>query len=420
MVTPIAIFTVAYALIAFSKIPKSLIALMGAALMVLSGSLDSHQAFEHVDLNVVLLLACMMLLADITGRTGVFEWGAIKSAQLVKGNGFAILLLLCLITAVASAFLDNVTTVVLMVPVTISICRSLNLDPVRFLVAEIFASNIGGAATLIGDPPNMIIASEAGISFADFAVQLTPVILVELVVLGGILWVFMAKSSVVSSDRRAHIMSLDPAYSITDVSLLKKCGIVLGLTIVGFVTHGLIHVEPAFIAMAGAAALMMVAKIDPSEAFKSVHWTTLFFFIGLFMMVGGLIENGVLVEVQEWLIGITGDDLNMLAIVLLWFSGIVSAIVDNIPYAATMVPIIMEITQDDPAAGISVLWWSLSLGANLGGNFTIIGAAANVLVSGAAKAEGYPISFLYFLKYGVVIASASLVVASGYLWMRYL
>lgn len=420
MVTPIAIFTVAYALIAFSKIPKSLIALMGAALMVLLGSLDSDHAFEHVDLNVVLLLACMMLLADITGRTGIFEWGAIKSAQLVRGNGFAILLLLCLITAVASAFLDNVTTVVLMVPVTISICRALNLDPVRFLVAEIFASNIGGAATLIGDPPNMIIGSEAGISFADFAVQLTPVILIELIVLAGILWVLMAKSSVVSDDRRTHIMSLDPAHAITDVPLLKKSTGVLAFTIIGFMTHGLIHVEPAFIAMAGAAALMLIGRIDPAEAFKSVHWTTLFFFIGLFMMVGGLIENGVLVKIQEWLISITGDDLNTLAIVLLWFSGVVSAIVDNIPYAATMVPIIMEIAHDDPATGISVLWWSLSLGANLGGNFTVIGAAANVLVSGAAKAEGHPISFMYFLKYGVIVSSATLAVASGYLWLRYL
>lgn len=420
MLLPTLIFLIAYIFIAFTKVPKSLVVMLGAAVMVLLGLLDSHDALEHIDLNVILLLACMMILADITGKTGVFEWAAIRCAQIARGHGFYIMILLCMITAVASAFLDNVTTVVLMVPVTISLCRTLNLDPNRFLVAEIIASNIGGAATLIGDPPNIIIGSEAGISFSDFLIHLTPVVVVELLVLFGLLYLLMGRKVAVSDERRTHIMTLDAAAAITDKPLLAKSTLVLALTIVGFITHGFIQVEPAFIALAGASVLMLIGRIDPAEEFMGVHWTTLFFFIGLFIMVGGLIENGVLREIQQALLNVTGDNFNILAIGLLWFSGIVSAIVDNIPYTATMVPIIIDIVGDDLSSGISVLWWSLSLGANLGGNFTIVGAAANVLVADAAKKDGHPISFLYFLKYGSVISTGTLLIASGYLWLRYL
>jgi len=420
VVIPIVIFAVAYVGIAFSKIPKSLIAMLGAAAMVLLGSLDSHQAFEYVDLNVILLLACMMVIADITGRTGIFEWAAIRCAQIARGQGFSILVLLCLLTAVASAFLDNVTTVVLMVPVTISICRALNIDATLLLISEIFASNLGGAATLVGDPPNIIIGSEAGISFFDFIVALTPLVVVELIVLFGLLFLMIGKKLKVSTERREHIMTLNAKDAITDMVLLRKSLVVLGATVIGFIGHGIINVEPAFIAIAGAAMLMLIAKIDPADAFRTVHHATLFFFIGLFMMVGGLIENQVLDKVQGWLVTATGDDLNTLAIVLLWFSGIVSAIVDNIPYTATMVPVVADIVGDNPGVGISVLWWSLSLGANLGGNFTIVGAAANVLVADSAKEQGHPISFMYFLKYGVVISLTTLLVASGYLWVRFL
>ena len=420
MLLPTIIFIIVYAFIAFTKVPKSLIAMSGAATMVLLGLLDSHAALEYIDLNVILLLACMMVLAEITGKTGVFEWAAIRSAQIARGHGFLIMILLCLVTAVASAFLDNVTTVVLMVPVTISICRTLNLDPSRFLIAEIIASNIGGAATLIGDPPNIMIGSEVGINFSDFIIHMAPVVFLELLAMFGLLYLMMGRKIMVSDERRTHVMTLDATAAITDKRLLVKASVVMGVTTLGFITHGLLHVEPAFIAIAGASALMLIARVDPADAFKDVHWTTLFFFIGLFMMVGGLIESGVLREIQQALVNGTGDSFGMLVIGLLWFSGIVSAIVDNIPYTATMLPIIVEIAADDPRSGISVLWWSLSLGANLGGNFTIVGAAANVLVADAAKKDGHPISFLYFLKYGSVISTGTLLVASGYLWLRYL
>ena len=417
MTTSIVIFGVAYLLIALTSIPNTVIALLGAVAMVFSGALSGHDAFRHIDLNVILLLAGMMILADIVGRTGFFQWSAIQSARAVRAHGFGMLVLLCFIAAFASAFLDNVTTVVLLVPVTLTLCRKVGLDPVPFLIGEILASNIGGAATLIGDPPNIIIGSVADIDFLSFLVNLTPIIVVCFVVLLGLLFLWFRNQLGISEAMRRELIAENPAKAIT-ARLLTKSLAVMGLTIVGFLIHGLFDIEPAFIAIGGAALLLLVSGIEPADALREVQWSTLFFFVGLFIMVGGLIENGVLDVLQSWLIRATGGDQNVLALALVSFSGVASGIVDNIPYTAAMTPVVKDIAGERGAGGISELWWALSLGANLGGNLTLVGASANVLVANIARASGHPISFLGFLKYGAVTTVCTLALATAYLWLR--
>ena len=362
----------------------------------------------------------MMVVAEILAKTGFFQWSAIYSARLVRGNGFGILVLLCAITAVASAFLDNVTSVVMLVPVTLSVCRTLGLNPVPFFLGEVFASNIGGAATLIGDPPNIIIGSAADIDFLAFVVNLTPVVIVCLILLLGLLYVWFRNDVRVEEERREAILRQNPTDAIEDWGFLIKSLVVLAFIIVGFLVHGILDIEPSLIALAGAAVLLLVTRTEPAEALREVQWSTLFFFIGLFMVVGGLVENGVLDTFQEWLVDVSGGNDTVLTIAMLWFSGIISSLVDNIPYTATMTPVVLDIAAQDPGDEISPLWWALSLGANLGGNLTIVGASANVLVTDMARASGYPISFLQFLKYGLGISVLTMAAAMGYIWLRFL
>ena len=418
MATAAVIFGVSYLLIAIGRIPHVLVAVLGAMAMVFFGAITGHEALSHVNLEVILLLAGMMSLANMIARTGAFDWTAIKGAQLVGGNGFLTLCLMCLLTSVASAFLDNVTVVVLAVPITLSICRTLGINPVPFLLAQVFASNIGGVSTIVADPPNIIIAAEADIGFVDFMLNAAPVSLVSMFVLLAVLYLWFRNRVTTTAESREAVMRQDANSAITDKGLLIKCSIVFGFTVLGFLTHELLHVGPAFIALTAAAVLALVTRMDPHDVLEQVEWTTLAFFIGLFMLVGGLEETGWTVEIREWLVDLSGGNERNLAFLLVWFGGMTSAIVDNIPFTATMVEVVGGFSEDG-SEGISPLWWALAMGADLGGNATIVGASANVIVVSLARAAGYPISFLQFLRYGAVISVLTLMVSTGYLWVRY-
>lgn len=411
------IFAISYLVIAIGRIPHVVTAVLGAMAMVFLGVMTEHEALSHVNLEVILLLAGMMSLANVFARTGAFEWAAVRAAQLVGGDGFLTLCLLCAITAVASAFLDNVTVVVLAVPITLSICRMLDVNPIPYLLAQVFASNIGGVSTIVADPPNILIASEANIGFLDFMLNTAPVSFLGLLVLMGMLYLWFRKSTVATAASRATVMQRNAAEAITDPVLLKKCIVVFTLTIAGFLVHDLLHVGPAFIALAGATVLILVSGIDPQGVLEQVEWTTLAFFTGLFILVGGLEETGVTVIVREWLVDVSGGSERNLAFLLVWFGGITSAIVDNVPFTATMVEVVRGVSDYD--LSISPLWWALALGADLGGNATIVGASANVIVVNLARSQGYDISFLHFLKYGSVISALTLLLSTAYLWLRY-
>ena len=417
MITAIIVFAACYILIAAGRIPHVLIAVLGAMVMVFLGVMNEHEALSHVNLEVILLLAGMMSLANIFGRTGAFDWAAIRGAQLVRGNGFLTLCLMSVITAVASAFLDNVTIVVLAVPITLSICRTLEVNPVPFLLAQVFASNIGGVSTVVADPPNIIIAAEANLGFVEFMANAAPVSVICLLVLMGLLFIWFRNAVTTSPENREAVMRQDAAAAIRDSRLLVKCCAVFAFTIAGFLTHELLHVGPAVVAMASATILILISRMDPQKVLEQVEWTTLAFFTGLFILVGGLEETGVTALIGESLVEVSGGSDRNLAFLLVWFGGVSSAIVDNIPFTATMTEVVRSISEGD--SGISPLWWALALGADLGGNATILGASANFIVVSLARAAGYPISFMHFFKYGVVISAITLLVSTAYLWLRY-
>ncbi len=417
MITAIIVFVACYILIAAGRIPHVLIAVLGAMAMVFLGVLTEHEALSHVNLEVIFLLAGMMSLANVFGRTGAFDWVAIRSAQLVRGNGFLTLCLMSAITAVASAFLDNVTIVVLAVPITLSICRTLGVNPVPFLLAQVFASNIGGVSTVVADPPNIIIAAEANIGFVEFMLNAAPVSVICLVILIGVLYIWFRNAVTTSPENREAVMRQNAAAAIRDSKLLTMCCVVFAFTIVGFLTHELLHVGPAVVAMTSATILVLISRMDPQEVLEQVEWTTLAFFAGLFILVGALEETGVTTLIGEALVGASGGSERNLAFLLVWLGGISSAIVDNIPFTATMAEVVRDISEGD--SGISPLWWALALGADLGGNATIVGASANFIVVSLARAAGYPISFMHFFKYGAVISVITLLISTAYLWLRY-
>ena len=411
------IFIITYGLIASERIHKTIAALAGGVVMVLFGIITQEAAFEHIDFNVIFLLAGMMVLASIIRKTGVFGWLAIRSARLAGGEPYRILVVLSVITAVASAFLDNVTTVVLVGPITLFLAARLGLSPVPFLIAEILASNIGGASTLIGDPPNILIGSAAGLDFVAFLNHMAPVAVLSLVAfLVSARWLFRAHLTV-DPALRAAVLRLDERQMITDPSLLRKSLVVLGLTLLGFLVHGPLGYEPATVALSGAVVLMLVAREDPHEILREVEWPTLFFFIGLFMLVAGVIEVGLIEVLAEGALALTGGALAPTAMLLLWLSAALSGIVDNIPYTATMIPVVQRLTADGEN---QALWWVLAIGTDFGGNATIIGASANVILASLAEREGHPITFWEFFKYGSVATLGSMVIATIYVWLRYL
>jgi anion transporter len=423
-VIAIAVFVVAYVLIASDRVNKTLVALIGAGAVVVLGVVESADAFySHetgIDWDVIFLLLGMMIIVGVLRQTGIFEYIAIWSVKRAKGSPLRIMILLVLITALASALLDNVTTVLLIAPVTLLVCDRLSINPVPFLMAEVFASNIGGAATLVGDPPNIIIASRAGLTFNDFLVHMTPIVLIVIAVFIAMLpWLFRG-SFRVDSDRVADIMSLEEREAIRDPGLLIKCGVVLVLVFAAFIAHPVLHIEPSVVALVGAGALILISRMDRSDYLASVEWETLLFFAGLFVMVGALVKTGVVGEIAQSAIEITGGDALSTTMLILGVSVPVSGIIDNIPYVATMTPIVSELAANLPdGTDANVLWWALALGADFGGNLTAVGASANVVMLGIAKRSGNPISFWEFTRKGFAVTAVSAVLSALYLWLRY-
>lgn len=413
------IFIIAYVFIASEKINKTLVALFGASLMLIFHVLSQEAAFHHIDFNVIFLLVSMMVLVKIVEQTGIFEYIAIKLAKLVKGEPVQIMLILFFLTAVFSALLDNITTVLLIAPLSILLANELRITPIPFLIAQIFASNIGGTATLIGDPPNIMIGSAAGLTFMDFIVNIAPVIVVELVVVSVVLYFVFRNKMEVTNENKARIMAFDDQRMIKDHKLLTKSFIIMGGVIIGFMIHGAVGLEAATIALAGASLLVIIGSVDPDEIFSKVEWSSIFFFIGLFIMVGGLVETGIITKLSQFMLNMTGGDIKVTAQVMIWFSGIFSAIVDNIPFVATMIPLIKDMAVQLGTQDVTPVWWALSLGSCLGGNGTLIGASANIIVIHMAQKAGHKVSFVSFLKYSIPIFILTVSIAYFYLILRY-
>lgn len=424
----IAIFLATYAIIISEKINRAVIALLGAAGMVIFGIVDLHKAFtHHIEWGTITLLIGMMILVHITSKSGFFQYVAIKAAKAAKGQPLRILIILSLLTAVLSAFLDNVTTVLLIVPVTFSITRILHVNPVPYLISEVLFSNIGGTATLIGDPPNIMIGSaNKHLDFNDFLINLAPVVVVIMLVTTAIIALIYRRHLTSDVKLIEQLMNLNERDYIKDPVLLKKSVSVLTLTILGFILHSVIHVDAAVIALTGATILMVIAvhEHEVEDVFASVEWVTIFFFAGLFTLVGGLVDIGLIKSLAEKALDITGGDISVASYFILWVSGIASATIDNIPFVATMIPLIkdmavgMGLSPESPQ--IDVLWWALALGACLGGNGTLIGASANVIVAGLASREGHGFSYMDFLKIGAPLTLVALLLSHFYLFFRYL
>ena len=415
MTASIVIFAVALGLIASERVDRTKVALLGATLVVLAQIIDQHQAIEAVDWNTIGLLTGMMLLVRLTQATGVYTWLAIRAGQWSGGRPLAVVLALSVTTAVLSAFLDNVTTVLLIVPITFLLADALDVDPVPLILIEIFISNIGGTATLIGDPPNILIAGHTGLSFGAFIVNLAPIVIVtSAVVIGGLYLTFRSRLQV-TAGARERLMELDASRAIEDRDELRRTGPVLLVTIALFFVHKPLHLEPATVALAGAAVALLVTRQDLHKTIGGIEWLTLFFLIGLFVMVGALEHTGALKEAADGIASITGGDRLTELLGIVWFSAVGSGVVDNIPFTAAMLPVVEQLggAEDD------AYWWALALGACFGGNATIIAAAANVTASGMSAKAGHPISFWQFFKYGIPVTLVSLVLATGYVMLRY-
>jgi len=424
------ILIITYAAIISERVNRSVVALLGAGLMILIGVINQEQAIEGEDFNTLALLIGMMILVAIAKRSGMFQYLAVWSARVSRGQPWALLALLSLVTAVVSAFLDNVTTVLLIAPVTLVITEQLRIPPYPFLFTEIIASNIGGTATLIGDPPNILIGSAAGLSFNDFVVNLTPVIIIILVLQIAINHAIWGRQMKGDPEARARVMAFNAGEAITDWALLYKSLLVISLVVLGFVTARFIGLEAGTIALAGAALLLLLdcwprereAQTHRlNEMFAEVEWVTIFFFVGLFIVVAGVEHGGLLNWFADEVLSLTGGDLTTTAIAILWASALLSAIIDNIPFVATMIPVIknMAPTFGGPE-GLLPLWWSLSLGACLGGNGTLIGASANLTVAGIAERAGIPFRFLTFLKFAFPMMLMSIAVSTIYIYLVYL
>lgn len=405
---------ISYLFIAFDRIPKTTIAMLGAAIMLILSKAPAEKVFAHIDFAVIFLLISMMIIVNITNRSGVFKWLGIELIKFAKGNPKYLLVYLATFTAVLSAFLDNVTTVVIVLPITFSLAKQLKISPIPFLITEIIASNIGGTATLIGDPPNIIIATAAGLTFMDFIREITPIVLLIFVISTATLLLLFRKDLTAPPELMDQLRRLDNSQTLKDKPLLLRSLTTLVLVIVGFMLHGVLHLDPYVIALLGASILMLFES--PKQVMHEVEWTTIFFFIGLFIIIGSFAESGGIKLLADQLLLLTHGQLETTALAILWASGGLSAIIDNIPYTVTMVPLIKEL---QPFMNVYPLWWSLSLGACLGGNATIIGAAANVIVAEAAEAQGFKISFFEYMKYGLIVTLISLTISTVFLLGRF-
>jgi Na+/H+ antiporter NhaD/arsenite permease-like protein len=417
------IFIISYVGIIAEKINRAIVACTGGLAMVLIGIIDVNETFmKHIDWNTIALLLSMMVLVSITSQNGVFEFVAIKLAQLAGGKPIPLLITISGLTAFGSALLDNVTTVLLLVPIILTLTSILNITSIPFLITTILFANIGGTATLIGDPPNIMIGQAvAHLDFLDFLYNLAPIVLVIYIFILGFLILLYRKGLYISKTNQQRLLNIDAASYLKKGPLMYKSISVLSLTIFGFLLHPIFHIDLTSVAMAGALLLMLIThnEQDPEEVFKSIEWVTLFFFIGLFMLIGGLKEVGIIDEMARSILYYTEGDLPLTAIFILWGSGLLSGFVDNIPFVAAMIPVISEF-EDYGMHNLDPLWWSLALGSCLGGNATLIGASANVIVAGFASKAKQPISFMTFLKVGFPVVILSLIISTVYIYFRYL
>lgn len=426
----VCILLVVYGIIMMEKFNRAVLSLLGAGIMVLAGVLNQHQAVAGIDFNTIGLLTGMMVIVAISQKTGMFQYVAIRAAKAVKGSPWGILVMLSVVTAVFSAFLDNVTTVLLIAPVTLLITDALGVRPYPYLFSQILASNIGGTATLIGDPPNIMIGSQAHLSFYDFLVNLAPIIPVIFLIVLGLIWFMFGRDLYASEEQRSLVMQFDEHEAIKDVPLLKKSLFVLFLVIGGFTVAHSFHLEPATIAMFGAALLLLLQTwgeplSDKDHAYEGVmaevEWTTIFFFVGLFVIVTGVEHTGVIAWLAGQTLQLTGGDFNATAGAILWVSAVASAMIDNIPFVATMIPLIESMAPTFGGADqLEPLWWALALGACLGGNGSLIGASANLIVAGFAQRAGHPIGFVEFLKHAFLLMLLTVAISHIYLHLRYL
>ncbi len=429
LLVSLVIFVATYAIVITEKINRAIVALLGAGLMIFGGVLTQAQAVAGVDFNTIGLLTGMMVIVAVTQKSGVFQYVAIVAAKKVKADPWGLLVMLAVVAALFSAFLDNVTTVLLVTPVTLLITDQLKVTPYPYLFTEILASNIGGTATLIGDPPNIMIGSAAGLSFNDFVVHLTPVALVVFVLTLVPIYLIWGRNLTASAENRARVMGFDERQAITDPRLLKQSLFVLALTIGGFIMAHSLHLEPATVALTGAALLLLLENYPrPAEeqgenvhhSFAEVEWVTIFFFVGLFILVYGIEHVGLIGMAAQEVLALTGGDLQTMSLTILWGSAVFSALVDNIPFVATMIPLIKSMA---PALGgeeaLLPLWWSLALGACLGGNGSLIGASANLVVAGFAERSGQPIRFVPFLLGAFPLMLGSIAVCHVYILIRY-
>lgn len=432
--TATAIFVIAYAVIVSEKVHKTAVAVFGAALMLVLKILQQHEAFHveefGVDWNVIFLLISMMVIINLMRPTGIFEYIAIKSAKLGRGEPFRIMAIFAVVTAVLSALLDNVTTVLLITPVTLLIADALEVDPIPYLISCALASNIGGTATLIGDPPNIMIASKAQLNFMDFIYNLAPVVLVLMVLYIVFIKLIWGRNLRTRDELKERIMSMKEREAIKDPVMLKKSLFVLIVVLTGFVFHGMLHLQPATVALFGAGLLLLLSGThEPHHVLAEVEWPTIFFFVGLFIIVGGVVKVGLIKWMSLQVLDLTQGNMFATSMVVMWFSAFASAIVDNIPYVATMNPLVIDMAGRlwPDLSGLELLhhselmplWWSLALGACLGGNGSAIGASANVIVVGMSEKAGRKITFLKFMLYGMPIMVLTVLVSAVYVWLRY-
>jgi Na+/H+ antiporter NhaD/arsenite permease-like protein len=419
----IAVFVVAYAFIISERYNKTTIALIGAGLMVCLPVIDSPDVFYSLESgmnwDVIFLMLGMMMIVSVLRQTGIFEYAAIWAAKRANGSPMRILILLMLVMALASAVLPNVVSVLLIAPVTLLVCDRLDINPLPMLMAEVFASNIGGAATLVGDPPNIIIGAHEGLSFNTFLVHMGPVVVVILLVLIAMAPLLFGRFSAVDPERIAEVMSLKEHEVIQDRRLLLKCGVVMFAVLIGFVVSPVIHIAPSLVAMLGAGVLILVSRLDQSEYLSHVEWDTLLFMVGLFIMVGALLKTGVIQILGRWAADATGGNALLATMLILIFSTLVSGVIDNVPYVATMTPIVSQLVPTMAGHHHNVLWWSLALGGDLGGNLTAVGSSANIVMLGIALRSGLRISFWEFTRKGIVITVISTAISAVYLWLRY-
>ena len=419
MIISAAIFIIAYVLIIWDKLDRTVVAMSGAVLMILFRILAQDTAFTKIDYNTIGLLISMMVIVMVSKRSGMFEYAAVKMVKFARGEPLKLIIFLSLATGILSALLDNVTTILLILPITLSIAKDLHVNPIPFIISEVFASNVGGAATLVGDPPNIMIGSGVGLSFMDFLKNDAVFALPLLVVTSYIIMFIYRKKLCASKEAKENVMRMNEHECIKDFGLLIKSLSVLVLTTLGFLLHGVFHYESATVATVGALLLLLIAKVKPERILHEIEWKTIFFFVGLFIMVEGIKEAGIISALAGQVLNLTHGSLPLTVMAVLWVSAIASAFIDNIPFVATMIPMVKDIGAMS-GLDLAPIWWALSLGACLGGNGTIIGASANVIAVGMAEEHGKKITFWSYFKVAFPVMILTIAAASVYLWVRYL